>query len=131
MSRTNAEQLAEAVKAIETNVNTIEELVGHAFAAADFNFVTDFRDARGATLSESGLIMTVLVKRMQDKLGMLGNVLYLREKESINPPLPWRELAKEGRRVEAITLLMKFAGSPAFSISDARDVIDAYIDYGF
>lgn len=131
MSNTSAEQLAQAVIGIEQNVNIIEGLVTKSFTDADFAFVDQFRDSRGATLAESGAIMTVLVKRMQDKLNTLGNVLYIREKESIREAVGWRELAVAGRRVEAIKLLIEFASSPAFVLADARDVVDAYLYYRF
>jgi hypothetical protein len=132
MSITNAEKLAEAVKAVEVNINTIEELVAHSFANADFNFVDQFRGVRGATLEESGLIMKMLVGKMQDKLGTLANVLYIRELESTRGYKdPWREAATEGRRVEAIATLRKFAQSRAFDISEARDVVDAYLKHQF
>lgn len=131
MSNTSAEQLAQAVIDIEQNVNTIEALVAKAFTDADFAFVDQFRDNRGATLAESGAIMNVLVKRMQGTLNTLGNVLYIREKESIKTPVGWRELADTGRRVEAIRILIEFASSPAFVLSDARDVVDAYLKYKF
>ncbi|QTH80415.1 hypothetical protein PA10_00217 [Pseudomonas phage pPa_SNUABM_DT01] len=131
MSNTRAEELALAVSSIETNVNTIEALVGQAYANADFNFVTDFRDSRGASLAESGAIMGVLVRRMQENLNSLANVLYIRELESQREAVPWREMAKENRRVEAISMLRKFASNISFSVGDARDVVDAYLKHGF
>lgn len=132
MSNTNAKQLAEAVATVETSVNTIEELVSHAFANADFNFVDQYRGVRGATLEESGLILKMLVGKMQDKLGTLANVLYIRELESTRGYKDaWREAATEGRRVEAIATLRKFAQSRAFGISEARDVVDAFLKHPF
>lgn len=131
MSRTNAEQLADAVKQIETSVNIIEELVAHAYASADFSFVDQFRDRRGATLPEAGLITTALVKRMQGRLNVLANVLYLREVESTKDIVDWRGMAKAGRRVEAITMMRSFVGSVAFDVTDARDVVDAYLEHEF
>jgi len=132
MSRTNAEQLAEAVTAIETSINTIEGLVEHAYASADFSFVDQYRDNRGATLAESGAITVALVRRMQGKLDSLANVLYVREIESIRPiPVDWRGLAKSGQRVKAIAELIKHVGQHSFQVAEARDVVDAYLKHGF
>ncbi|MNN99709.1 hypothetical protein D3C81_2194280 [compost metagenome] len=75
--------------------------------------------------------MGVIVRRMQDKLNTLANVLYIRELESQREIVPWREMAQENRRVEAISLLRKFAGNISFDVADARDVVDAYLHHGF
>lgn len=130
MSRTHAEQLAKAVASIETAVNEIEALVDISLTQGDFNFVSDFRDARGATLQESGLIMGALVKRMQGKLNELASVLYLRELESIKEPVHWRHEANAGKRVAAIVMLRNFADGK-LSIDEARDILDAYSRHQF
>lgn len=131
MSNTKAEQLALAVASIETSVNTIEALVAEAHGEADFNFVSDFRDSRGSTLQESGLIMSVLVKRMQASLNSLAAVLYVREMESLSEPVLWRHAANAGKRVKAITMLREFIGGDKLSVEEARDVVDTYLKHEF
>lgn len=126
-----AQQLADAVTSIETNITLVEQLAKEALAEGDFNFVDDFRDKRGANLQETGILLAAFAKRMASNLNTLGNVLYVREMESTKAPSDWRDHANNGHKVAAVRSLREWSGDAILSLSEAVSVVDAYMQKPF